>query len=61
MKEGWQWISLSTGYSGSRCIGNDCIDVCGPLTKATAKYEYGVLTLELPKKASSPSQRIAIQ
>lgn len=29
-------------------------------TKASAKYEDGVLTLELPKKASSASKRIAI-
>lgn len=30
-------------------------------TKATAKYEDGVLTLELPKKASSASKKLAIQ
>jgi HSP20 family protein len=30
-------------------------------TKATAKYEDGVLTLELPKKASSATKRLAIQ
>ncbi len=29
--------------------------------KATAKYEDGVLTLELPKKASSASKKITIQ
>lgn len=29
--------------------------------KASAKYENGVLTLELPKKASSASKRLAIQ
>ena len=29
--------------------------------KATAKYEDGVLTLELPKKASHETKRIAIQ
>ena len=28
--------------------------------KATAKYEDGVLILELPKKASSPSKRVPI-
>ena len=30
-------------------------------TKATAKYEDGVLTLELPKKATSATKRLAIQ
>ena len=30
-------------------------------TKASAKYEDGVLTLELPKKESIPSKRLAIQ
>ena len=30
-------------------------------TKATARYEDGVLTLELPKKESSPTKRLAIQ
>ena len=30
-------------------------------TKATAKYEDGVLTLELPKKESVPTKRLAIQ
>ena len=30
-------------------------------TKATARYEDGVLTLELPKKESSPTRRLAIQ
>jgi len=30
-------------------------------TRATAKYEDGVLTLELPKKESIPSKRLAIQ
>ena len=30
-------------------------------TKATAKYEDGVLTLELPKKASAEHKRIQIQ
>ena len=30
-------------------------------SKATAKYEAGVLTLELPKKASTASKRISIQ
>ena len=30
-------------------------------TRATAKYEDGVLTLDLPKKASIPSKRLAIQ
>ena len=30
-------------------------------SKATAKYEDGVLTLELPKKASTASKRISIQ
>lgn len=30
-------------------------------TKATAKYEDGVLTLELPKKVSTVSKKIAIQ
>lgn len=29
--------------------------------KATAKYEDGVLTLELPKKATSASKRLTIQ
>jgi HSP20 family protein len=29
--------------------------------KVSAKYEDGVLTLELPKKATTPSKRIAIQ
>lgn len=29
--------------------------------KATAKYENGVLTLELPKKATTASKRLAIQ
>ena len=29
--------------------------------KATAKYEDGVLTLELPKRASSATKRLAIQ
>jgi HSP20 family protein len=29
--------------------------------KVSAKYEDGVLTLELPKKASAPSKRITIQ
>lgn len=29
--------------------------------KATAKYEDGVLTLELPKKATSASKRLAVQ
>jgi HSP20 family protein len=29
-------------------------------TKAVAKYEDGVLTLELPKKATSSSKRLAI-
>jgi HSP20 family protein len=29
--------------------------------KVSAKYEDGVLTLELPKKATAPSKRIAIQ
>ncbi len=29
--------------------------------RATAKYEDGVLTLELPKKESVPSKRLAIQ
>lgn len=30
-------------------------------TKASAKYEDGVLTLELPKKATTTSKRLAIQ
>lgn len=30
-------------------------------TKATAKYEDGVLTLELPKKATTATKRISIQ
>ena len=30
-------------------------------TKAVAKYENGVLTLELPKKASSASKRLTVQ
>ena len=30
-------------------------------TKATARYEDGVLTLELPKKESAPTKRLAIQ
>lgn len=30
-------------------------------TKATAKYEDGVLTLELPKKATETSKRLPIQ
>lgn len=30
-------------------------------TSAKAKYEDGVLTLELPKKESTPSKRLAIQ
>lgn len=30
-------------------------------SKAVAKYEDGVLTLDLPKKASAPSKRLAIQ
>ena len=30
-------------------------------TKATAKYEDGVLTLELPKKATTTSKRLQIQ
>ena len=30
-------------------------------TKATAKYEDGVLTLELPKKATEASKRLQIQ
>lgn len=30
-------------------------------TKATAKYEDGVLKLELPKKATTPSKRLQIQ
>ena len=30
-------------------------------TKATARYEDGVLTLELPNKESSPTRRLAIQ
>ncbi len=29
--------------------------------RVSAKYEDGVLTLELPKKATAPSKRIAIQ
>lgn len=29
-------------------------------TKATAKYENGVLTLELPKKATSASKRLTV-
>ena len=29
--------------------------------KATAKYENGVLSLELPKKATSASKRLAVQ
>jgi HSP20 family protein len=29
-------------------------------TKASAKYENGVLTLELPKKATSASKRLTI-
>lgn len=30
-------------------------------TKATAKYQDGVLTLELPKKATSTSKRLTVQ
>jgi HSP20 family protein len=30
-------------------------------SKATAKYENGVLTLELPKKATTAAKRLAIQ
>ena len=30
-------------------------------TKATARYEDGVLTLELPKKTTAPTKRLAIQ
>lgn len=30
-------------------------------TKATAKYEDGVLTLQLPKKATTTSKRLQIQ
>jgi HSP20 family protein len=49
--ERWEG-SVSRTFSVAQDVDED---------KVSAKYEDGVLTLELPKKASSPSKRIAIQ